>query len=154
MHLHQVSAGFETPVLKPRASQIHVVPNPQPILSPSSHPKSPTSKPITHSSRRDKKSDTGAVLVKTVPTKRRENKYKAKKSRSAKNAHKESHPRSDTDEEQLARLKERRERKRAKREIMNPKQVKASTEAGKITKLTQRKDLLTRKSRRLLLASL
>jgi hypothetical protein len=101
MHLHRVkpSAGFETPVLKPRAAQTQAEARPRPT-SPR-RPKDP------QSPKRDKKAKAKSVFVEAVsPT--RQNKQKDKSTerqpeiRPSKSSRKRCHPRSDTDDEHLA----------------------------------------------------
>jgi hypothetical protein len=56
MRLHQLSAGFETPVLRPRAAQIRAKPNNPPASPP--RLKSPANKPTTQKKSIAKKSGT------------------------------------------------------------------------------------------------
>jgi hypothetical protein len=151
LHRDQPSAGFETPVLKPRAAQTQVEPRPKPTSPP--HQKAP------QSPKRDKKVKAMSVFVEAVSPKRpkrQNNKSAEKQERAPKSSRKRCHPRSDTDEEHRASmytfatlnatilmdmtgLADRRERKREKREIMNPREAtKPSTTTRK-----ERKDNAT-----------
>ncbi len=144
LHREQPSAGFETPVLKPRAAQTQVEPRPRP---PSPH--RPKASP---SPKRDKKVKAMSVFVEAASPKRqrrRNDKSAERQLRALKSSRKRCHPRSDTDEEHVASmytfaalngatiltdmtgLADRRERKREKREIMNPREAKPSTATRK-----------------------
>jgi hypothetical protein len=96
LHRDKPSAGFETPVLKPRAAQTQVEPRPRPTSPP--RPKDP------QSPKRDKKAKAKSVFVETVSPKR-QNRQKDKSAerqiRPSKSSRKRCHPRSDTDEEHL-----------------------------------------------------
>jgi len=102
MHLHQPSAGFETPVLRPRATQIQA--GPEHRRHPSSpHSKSSTDKQTTQSPKKVKTSR--AVREADSPERQKKQGKKtstAKKSGRSNQARKERHARSDTDEEHLA----------------------------------------------------
>lgn len=110
MRLHLPSAGFETPVLRPRAAQIPVELNPN--VSPSSplapRVKSPAAnKPDTSRQSLDlakKEKATSAVrdVVSPKRKKRSGEKSTTKKSGTSNPTHKERRARSDTDEEHLA----------------------------------------------------
>jgi hypothetical protein len=110
LHKHQPSAGFETPILKPRAWAAQIQPDPDPDPEPPPHPKaSPANKPGRYSPRVAKKKGKGspgvveAVVVPHERQKRPNHKSTTdKKSRTAKVARKERRARSDTDEEHLA----------------------------------------------------
>lgn len=105
LHKHQLSAGFETPVLKPRAVQIQPEPDHEPRPSPPPRRKSPVNKPSVHSPRVAKRGKATAGFTEAVPPerqKRPKNKSTDNKSRSPKAARKERRARSDTDEEHLA----------------------------------------------------
>lgn len=129
LHRDQPSAGFETPVLKPRAAQTQVEPRPRPT--------SPPRLKAPQSPKRDKKkANATSAFVEAVSSKRqkRQNDMSAERQprlRAPKSSRKRCHPRSDTDEEHLARLADRRERKREKREIMNPRDAKPSRKERK-----------------------
>jgi len=107
MRLHLPSAGFETPVLRPRTAQIPAEPNPN--VSPSSPPrlKSPANKPTTSRQSSDlaKKAKATSAVRDVVSPKRQKGpgeKFTAKKSGTSNPTRKERRPRSDTDEEHLA----------------------------------------------------
>ncbi|KAH9050096.1 hypothetical protein EDB84DRAFT_1450946 [Lactarius hengduanensis] len=122
LHRDQPSAGFETPVLQPRATKTQVEPRPRPTSPP--RPKA------SRSPRRDKRVKAVSVFVEPVSPKRqkRQNDKSAEgQLRAPKSSRKRGHPRSDTDEEHVARLADRRERKREKREIMNPREKPRTT---------------------------
>ena len=89
LHRDKPSAGFETPVLKPRVAHSQVEPRPRGLQSP----------------KREKKAKTQSVFVEAVSPKRR-NRLKDKSAerhmRPSKPSRKRCHPRSDTDEEHLA----------------------------------------------------
>ncbi|KAI9466722.1 hypothetical protein BJY52DRAFT_1233914 [Lactarius psammicola] len=126
LHRDQPSAGFETPVLKPRAAQTHVESRPRPTSPPR-----PKASPLP---KRDKKVKAMSVFVETVSPKqqkRQNDKSAERRLRAPKSSRKRCHPRSDTDEEHVARLADRRERKREKREIINPREAKPSTTTRK-----------------------
>lgn len=104
MRLHLPSAGFETPVLRPRTAQMPAEPNP-----PSSPPrlKSPGNKPTTSRQSPDlaKKAKATSAVRDVVSPKRQKGsgkKFTAKKLGTCNPARKERRPRSDTDEEHLA----------------------------------------------------
>ncbi|KAI0254263.1 hypothetical protein BJV78DRAFT_64967 [Lactifluus subvellereus] len=104
LHKHQPSAGFETPVLKPRAVQIQPEPDHEPRSSPPRH-KSLVNKPSAHSPRVAKRGKATPDFTEAVPPekqKRPKNKSTDKRPRSPKAARKERRARSDTDEEHLA----------------------------------------------------
>ena len=161
MRLHLPSAVFETPVLRPRAAQIPAEPIPEPNVSPSSPPrlKSPANKPTT--TRRQspdlaKKAKAASAVRDVVSPKRQKGsgeKSTAKKSGTSNPTCKERRARSDTDEEHLAStglffpviygaprftdaigLTERREGKRARQDIMNPREDRAGTRGEKENK--------------------
>ncbi|KAI0002962.1 hypothetical protein BJV74DRAFT_814441, partial [Russula compacta] len=72
MRLHQLSAGFETPVLRPRGAPIPAEPNHRPASPPRS--KSPGNKPTTtstHSPGVKKAKATSAVREATSPKKQK-----------------------------------------------------------------------------------
>ena len=97
LHRDQPSAGFETPVLKPRAAQIQVEPQPKPT--------SPPRLKAPHSPKRDKKVKATSVFVEAVIPKRpnrQNNKSAEGQERAPKSSRKRYHPRSDTDEEHRA----------------------------------------------------
>ncbi len=104
MRLHQPSAGFETPVLKPRAAQIRT----EPYNSPSSPPrlKSPANKPTSRQSpalvRKAKATSAVREMVSPKRQKGSGEKSTEKKSGTSNPTRKERRARSDTDEEQLA----------------------------------------------------
>jgi hypothetical protein len=107
MRLHLPSAGFETPVLRPRTAQIPAEPNPN--VSPSSPPrlKSPANKPTTSRQSPDlaKKTKATSAVRDVVSPKRKKGSGKkstAKKSGTSNPTRKERRPRSDTDEGHLA----------------------------------------------------
>ncbi|KAH8999405.1 hypothetical protein EDB92DRAFT_962793 [Lactarius akahatsu] len=132
LHRDQPSAGFETPVLQPRATKTQVEPRPKPTSSP--RPKA------SRSPKRDKRVKAVSVFVEHVSPKqqkRQNDKSAEKQLRASKSSRKRGHPRSDTDEEHVARLADRRERKREKREIMNPR------EKPRMTTRKERKDNAT-----------
>ncbi|KAI9448330.1 hypothetical protein H4582DRAFT_80991 [Lactarius indigo] len=133
LHRDQPSAGFETPVLQPRAAKTQVEPHPRPTSPP--RPKT------SRSPKRDKKVMGMSVFVEAVSPKRQKrqnDKSAERKLRAQKSSRKRCHPRSDTDEEHVARLADRRERKREKRVIMNPREDEPSTTTRK-----ERKDNAT-----------
>jgi hypothetical protein len=158
MRLHLPSAGFETPVLRPRAAQIPAGPNPN--VSPSSplRLKSPANKPTTSGQSPDlaKKAKATSAVRDVVSPKRQKvsvKKSTAKKSGTSNPTRKERRPRSDTDEEHLAStffafpvihgvprltgvtgLTERRECKRARRDIMNSREDRVGTRDEKENK--------------------
>ena len=147
LHRDKPSAGFETPVLKPRAAQAQVKPR--------ARPTSPPRQKASQSPKRDKKVKAKSAFVEAVSPKRqkKQNDKSAQSERQLrppKTSRKRCHPRSDTDEEHLASmyrhpalysaklqtymtgLTDRRERRREKREIMDPREVtKASTTSRK-----------------------
>lgn len=101
LHRDQPSAGFETPVLKPRVAQTQVVPRPRPASPPRSKaPQSP---------QRDKKVKATSVFVEAVSPKPKRQKRQNDRSterqpeeRAPKSSRKRCPPRSDTDEEHRA----------------------------------------------------
>ena len=101
MRLHQLSAGFETPVLRPRAAQTQEKPNHLPA---SSRLKSPANKPTTQSPGLVKKAKATPAVREAVSSKRNRpgKKSTEKKSGTSDPTRKERHARSDTDEEHLA----------------------------------------------------
>lgn len=89
LHRDKPSAGFETPVLKPRAAQTQVEPRPKGLQSP----------------KRDKKAKAQSVFVEAVSPKRpnrQKDKSAERQIRPPKSSRKRCHPRSDADEEHLA----------------------------------------------------
>jgi hypothetical protein len=112
MHLHKhcPSAGFETPVLKPRAraAQTQAEPDPEPPPCPPPRVKtSPVHKPGNNSPRvtKKKEKETSGVVEAAVSRERQrglKNKSTTNKSQTPKAARKERRARSDTDEEHLA----------------------------------------------------
>lgn len=102
MRLHQISAGFETPVLKPRAAQIGAKPNHPPASPP--RLKSPANKPTTQSPGQAKKAKASAVREAVSPMRQKGpgKKSTEKKSGTSNPTRKECHAPSDTDEEHLA----------------------------------------------------
>ena len=110
MSLHQQSAGFETPVLKPRAAEIiRAEPNNRPASRPQSN--SSANKPTPPSPelvKKGKAKATSATIREGVPPKRQkrpENKPTRTTKKSGTSnppARKERRARSDTDEEHLA----------------------------------------------------
>ncbi|KAH9077474.1 hypothetical protein EDB83DRAFT_2350247 [Lactarius deliciosus] len=120
LHRDQPSAGFETPVLQPRATKTQVEPRPKPTSPP--RPKAP------RSPKRDKRVKAVSVFVEPVSPKRQKRPKSAERQlRAPKSSRKRGHPRSDTDEEHVARLADRRERRREKQEIMNPREKPRTT---------------------------
>jgi hypothetical protein len=102
MRLHQLSAGFETPVLKPRAAQIQPKPNHPPASPP--RLKSPANRPTPQSPRLVKKAKATSAVLEAVSSNRQKGsgeKSLAKKSGTSNPTRKE-HARSDTDEEHMA----------------------------------------------------
>jgi hypothetical protein len=104
MRLHQPSAGFETPVLKPRAAQIRTEPYNSPSLP---RLKSPAKKPTTsrHTPALVRKAKATSAVREMVSPKRQRGSGKRstdKKSGTSNPTRKERRARSDTDEEQLA----------------------------------------------------
>lgn len=159
MRLHQLSAGFETPVLRPRAAPIPAEPNHRPA-SPRSKSPAKISTTSTHSLGVKKAKATSAIREVASPKrlKKTGNKSTTKRSRTSNPARKKRrHARSDTDDEYLASmsslfylycevkfmhatgLSERRERKRARREIMNPREVKVDTRGEKENRNDEKK---------------
>jgi hypothetical protein len=162
MRLHLPSAGFETPVLRPRAAQTsQILPaEPNPNVSPSSPPrfKLPANKPTTSRQSPDlaKKAKATSAVRDVVSPKRQKvsgKKSTAKKSGTSNPTRKERRARSDTDEEHLAStgfsfpavhgvprftdvtgLTERREGKRARKDIMNSREDRAGTRGEKENK--------------------
>ena len=147
LHRNKPSAGFETPVLKPRAA-----------LEPCPRRTSPPRPNASKSPRRDKKVKSMSVFVEAVSPKRKKghnDKSAERQLRAPKSSRKRCHPRSDIDEEHLASmysfsalngtttltdttgLADRRERKREKREIMNPREA---TKPSTTTRKHERKD--------------
>jgi hypothetical protein len=105
MRLHQLSAGFETPVLKPRAMEIvRAEPTHRPAsqLHSNSSVNQPTSKPELL--RKGKAKATSAILEAVSPKRRKilENKPTSKRTGTSNPTRKECRARSDTDEEHLA----------------------------------------------------
>lgn len=107
MRLHLPSAGFETPVLRPRAAQIPVESNPN--ISPYSPPhlKSPPNKPTTARQSPDPAKNAKATsAARDMFSPRRQKgsgeKSMAKKAGTSNPTRKERRARSDTDEEHLA----------------------------------------------------
>ena len=102
MRLHQLSAGFETPVLRPRAAQTQLKPNE--LLASSSRLKSPRNNPTTQSPGLIKKAKATPAVQEPVSPKRKGpgKKSTAKKSGTSDPTRKERRARSDTDEEHLA----------------------------------------------------
>jgi hypothetical protein len=110
MRLHLPSAGFETPVLRPRAPQIPMEPNPN--VSPSSPPaprlKSPAANKATTSRQSPdpaKKAKVTSAVRDVVSPKRKKGsgeKPTTKKPGTSNPTRKERRARSDTDEEHLA----------------------------------------------------
>jgi hypothetical protein len=108
MRLHLPSAGFETPVLRPRAARIQMPAEHNPNVSPSSPPhlKSPANKPTT--TRRQspdlakKARATSAVRDVVSPKRQKTSTAKNLKSGTSNPTRKERRARSDTDEEHLA----------------------------------------------------
>ena len=109
MRLHLPSAGFETPMLRPRAAQVLAEPN----VSSSSPPlapllKSPTKKPTTSKQSPDlaKKAKATSARVRDVVSPKRQKgsgkKSMVKKSGPSNPTRQERRARSDTDEEHLA----------------------------------------------------
>lgn len=101
--LHQLSAGFETPVLRPRAAQTQEKPNHLQVPA-SSRLKSPANKPTTQSPGLVKKAKATPAIREAVSPKRKGpgKKSTEKKSGTSDPTRKERHARSDTDEEHLA----------------------------------------------------
>jgi hypothetical protein len=100
MRLHQLSAGFETPILRPRAAQIQARPN-HPSASPP-RLKSPAYKPTIQP---PKKARATSGVREAVSPKRQKGSGKksiANKSGTPNPTRKERRARSDTDEEHLA----------------------------------------------------
>ncbi|KAI0285063.1 hypothetical protein BGY98DRAFT_1173700 [Russula aff. rugulosa BPL654] len=154
MRLHLPSAGFETPVLRPRTVQIPAESNPD--VSHSSPPrlKSPANKPTTSRQTPDlakKAKATSAVRDVFSPKRQKgsEKKSTAKKSGTLNPTLKERRARSDTDEEHLARLTERRESKRARQNIMNSREVRAGTRGEKENKKDRKNELKEKKKHRI-----
>jgi hypothetical protein len=102
MHLHQPSAGFETPVLRPRATQIQAEPEHRPPSSPHSNLKSSTDKLTTQPPKEVKPTPAVREAVSPERQKKQGKKATAKKPGTSNQTRKERHPRSDTDEEHLA----------------------------------------------------
>jgi hypothetical protein len=102
MRLHQLSAGFETPVLRPRAAQTQLKPND--LLASSSRLKSPTNNPTIQSPGLVKKAKAAPAVREPVSPKRKGpgKKSMVKKPGTSDPTRKERHARSDTDEEHLA----------------------------------------------------
>ena len=102
MRLHQLSAGFETPVLRPRAAQTQS--KPDELLASSSRLKSPVNKPTSQSPALVKKAKATLAVQEPVSPKRKGpgKRSTAKKSGASDPARKERRARSDTDEEHLA----------------------------------------------------
>lgn len=99
LHRDKPSAGFETPVLKPRVAHSQVEPRPRPTVTSPPRPKG------LQSPKREKKAKTQSVFVEAVSPKRRnrlKDKSAEKHMRPSKPSRKRCHPRSDTDEEHLA----------------------------------------------------
>ncbi|KAH9007117.1 hypothetical protein EDB86DRAFT_55783 [Lactarius hatsudake] len=120
LHRDQPSAGFETPVLQPRATKTQVEPRPRPTSPP--RPKA------SRSPKRDKRVKAVSVFVEPVsPERQKRPKSAERQLRAPKSSRKRGHPRSDTDEEHVARLADRRERRREKQEIMNPREKLRTT---------------------------
>ncbi|KAH9062051.1 hypothetical protein EDB87DRAFT_1576117 [Lactarius vividus] len=132
LHRDQPSAGFETPVLQPRAAKAQVELRPR-LPSPP-RPKA------SRSPKRDERVKAVSVFVEPVSPKRQKrqsDKSAERQLRVPKSSRKRCHARSDTDEEHVARLADRRERKREKRKIMNPR------EKPRTTTRKERKDNVT-----------
>jgi hypothetical protein len=107
MRLHQLSVGFETPVLRPRAAQIQAEPSHPPASPP--RLKSPAHKPTrTQSPGPVKKAKATPAVLEALSPKRQKGPGKKsttaikKKSGTSNPTRKERHARSDTDEEHLA----------------------------------------------------
>ena len=174
MRLHLPSAGFETPVLRPRTAQITTEPSPN--ISPSSPPrlKTPANKPTTSRQSPDlaKKTKAPSAILDVVSPKRQkrsgEKSTAKKKSGTSNPTRKERRPRSDTDEEHLAStffsfpvihgvprftdvtgLTERRELKRARQDIMNSREDRAGTRGEKENKKDRKNEPNERKKHRI-----
>jgi hypothetical protein len=173
MRLHLPSAGFETPVLRPRTVQIPAESNPD--VSHSSPPrlKSPANKPTTSRQTPDlakKAKATSAVRDVFSPKRQKgsEKKSTAKKSGTLNPTLKERRARSDTDEEHLAStdfslpvahgfppftdvtgLTERRESKRARQNIMNSREDRAGTRGEKENKKDRKNEPKEKKKHRI-----
>jgi len=172
MRLHLPSAGFETPVLRPRAAQIPAESN----ITPSSPPplESPANKPTTsrQSPLQEKKAKATSAARDVVPPKRQKasgKKSTAKKSGTSNPTRKERRrARSDTDEEQIASadpffpvihgvprfthvtgLTERREGKRARQDIMNPREVRVGTRGEEENKKSAKNEFNEKKKHRI-----
>ena len=100
MQLHQLSAGFETPVLRPRAVQSSRTepPNHRPASQP--HPNPTTNEPTPQSPEPLKKTKSTSAIRGAVSPKRQ--RTQANKSGTSNPIRKERCARSDTDEEHLA----------------------------------------------------
>ena len=99
LHRDKPSAGFETPVLKPRAAQTQVEPRLRPIVTSPSRPKG------LQSPKRDKRAKAQSIFVEAVSPKRpnrQKDKSTERQIRPPKSSRKRCHPRSDADEEHLA----------------------------------------------------
>jgi hypothetical protein len=111
LHKHCPSAGFETPILKPRAraaqTQAEPIPEP-PTCPPPRVTKLPVNKPGKNSPKgttKKKEKQTSDVVEAAVPHEQQrglKNKSTMNKSQTPKAVRKESRARSDTDEEHLA----------------------------------------------------
>ncbi len=106
MRLHRPSAGFETPVLRPRAAQTPTEPD-RPNDSPSSPPhlKSPANKPTRKPPGLEIKAKATSAVREVVSPKGQKGpgkKSMAKRSGTSNPTRKERRARSDTDEEHLA----------------------------------------------------
>ena len=102
MRLHQISAGFETPVLRPRAVQTdRTKPNHRPASASQPHPNPTINEPSPQSPPEPlKKAKSTSAIRKAVSPKRQ--RTQANKPGTSNPIRKERRARSDTDEEHLA----------------------------------------------------
>lgn len=173
MRLHLPSAGFETPVLRPRTAQIPAESNPEVLPSSPPRLKSLANKPTTsmHSpGLAGKAMATPAVREVFSPKRQKgpEEKSTAKNSGTSNPTRKERRARSDSDEEHLGStgfsfpvihgvppltgvtgLTERRESKRARHDIMNPRENRAGSRGEKENKKDRKNELNDKKKHRI-----
>jgi len=100
MRLHQLSAGFETPVLRPRAVQSSRRPEPSHQSASQPRPNPTANEPTPQSPELVKKTKSTSAIREAVSPKRQ--RTQANKSGTSNPIHKERRARSDTDEEHLA----------------------------------------------------
>ncbi|KAI0269277.1 hypothetical protein BC834DRAFT_865652 [Gloeopeniophorella convolvens] len=121
--LHQPSAGFETPVLIPRMAQSQSKPSKR-------LPTPPQRLESTAEQSKTEQRGMGSINPGSPQPRSNSTGKLAEKRIGPRSSRKGRRPRSDTDEEHLTRLAERRQRKRAKREIMGARDEATSNAKG------------------------